>query len=77
MSTSEERHGIPAQPEGLCYHIDFGVHPALMAGDVPAAESALTMLRQEIVALRAWGEAWKRLALSRQDPRQIEKAEGR
>lgn len=62
--TSEELHGIPRQPEPLCYHIDFGVYPAVVSGDVPRAETTLTILRQEIIALRAWGEAWKRLHLS-------------
>lgn len=62
--TSEEQHGIPPQPGPLCYQIDFGVYPALETGDVLAGERALTILRQEIITLRAWGEAWKQKALN-------------
>lgn len=61
--TSESVRGLPSQPGPLCYHIDFGVIPAILSDENDAALRNLEVLRSEIIALRKWGEAWKQYAL--------------
>jgi len=61
--SSEGKRGLPRQPGPLCYHLDFGIWPNIESGDLLRCSDNLEALREEIIALRAWGQAWKEYAM--------------